>query len=212
MTKPRLWKPGSFRKVKPGEQGYVSKTATKYRILRGKRAGEVVSNAERFKLRFGLHPSKVSAEHKAGKRRYASIATEAQARKQITTRARFSRVGTWLHPNEVRGRHPFLNTSGVEQAAIFRGRPLAVMQTYRDDVHGRYNRYGELTVPGALQTGNGSQLVKYRRMKIYDENGNRVYPETDVKKLQAWWNRKSVRARNQFEKDLFQSGELDEAA
>jgi hypothetical protein len=49
-------------------------------------------------------------------------------------------------------------------------------------------------------------------MKIHDVDGNRVYPETDIKKLQAWWNRKSVRARNLFERDLFQSKELEAAA
>jgi hypothetical protein len=208
----RLWKPGSFRKVKPSETGYKSKTAPQYRILRGKRAGEVVSNAERFRLRFGAHPSKVSAAHKAGSRKYKSAATEAQARKQITTHARFSRVGKWLHPNEVTGRHPFLNTSGVEQSATFKGRPLAIMQAYREDAHGRYDREGVLLIPGALQTGDGRELAKYRRMKIHDVDGNRVYPETDIKKLQAWWNRKSVRARNLFERDLFQSKELEAAA
>jgi hypothetical protein len=69
-----------------------------------------------------------------------------------------------------------------------------------------------LTVRGALQTGDGSALAKYRRLKIYDVNGNRVYPETDVKKLQAWWNRKSVRARNRFESELFYNNRRAEAA
>jgi hypothetical protein len=207
----RLFSHRSFHKVRPGETGYKSETATQFRILRGKRAGEIVSNAERVRLTKGAHPSKLAAERKAGTRGYVSAATEAQAKAQIETRARFSRVGKWLHPNEVTGRHPFLNMSGVEQAAIFKGRPLAIMQTYRDDVHGRYDIDGNLTAPGALQTGDGSQLAKYRRMKIYDVNGNRVYPETDVKKLQACWNRKSVRARNQFEKELFQSGEAEAA-
>jgi hypothetical protein len=208
----RLFSRRSFHKVQPGETGYKSPTATQFRILRGKRAGEVVSNAERVRLTKGTHPSKLAAERKAGVRQYASAATEAQARKQIETRARFSRVGKWLHPQEVTGRHTFLNTSGVEQSARFKGRDLAIMQTYRDDVHGRYNIEGELTVPGALQTGDGSQLAKYRRLKIHDVDGNLVKPETDIKKLQAWWNRKSVRARNRFESDLFQSGELAEAA
>jgi hypothetical protein len=199
----RLFSRHSFHKVEPGEAGYKSPTATQYRILRGKRAGEIVSNAERVRLTKGAHPTKLSAERKAGTRPYVSAATEAQARKQIETRARFSRVGKWTRPNELRGRHPFLNTSGAEQSAIFKGRDLAVMQTYRDDVYGRYDIEGNLTVPGALQTGDGSQLTKYRRLKIHDVDGNRVYPETDVKKLQAWWNRKSVRARNRFESELF---------
>jgi hypothetical protein len=135
----RLFSRRSFHKVKPGETGYKSPTATQFRIVRGKRAGEVVSNAERIRLTKGAHPSKLAAERKAGQRGYVSAASEAQARAQIATRARFSRVGTWLHPNEVTGRHPFLNTSGAEQSATFKGRPLAVMQTYREDVHGRYD-------------------------------------------------------------------------
>jgi hypothetical protein len=117
--------------------------------------------------------TKLAAERKAGTRRYASAATEQQARAQIETSRRFSRVGKWLHPKQVTGRHPFLNTAGVEQAATFKGRDLAVMQTYREDVHGRYDRDGVLTVPGALQTGDGRELAKYRRMKIYDADGNR---------------------------------------
>jgi hypothetical protein len=208
----RLFSRRSFHKVKPGETGYKSPTATQYRILRGKRAGEVVSLAEHHKLVYGAHPTKLSALLKAGKRRYKTTASEAQAQAQIKTRARLSRVGKWLHPNEVKGRHPFLNTAGVEQSAKFKGRDLAVMQTYREDVHGRYDREDTLIVPGALQTGDGSELAKYKRMKIYDADGNRVFPETDIKKLQAWWNRKTVRARNRFEADLFQSGELEAAA
>jgi hypothetical protein len=208
----RLWKPGSFRKVKQGEPEYVSRTAPHYRILRGKRAGEVVSNAERFKLRFGAHPSKVSAAHKAGKLKYKSAATEAQASAQIKTHARFSRVGKWLRPKEVTGRHVFLNTAGVEQAARFKGRDLAVMQTYREDVHGRYDSEGALIIPGALQTGDGRELAKFKRMKIHDADGNRVYPETDIEKLLAWWNRKSTRARNRFESELFYNTRMAEAA
>jgi hypothetical protein len=140
-----------------------------------------------------------------------SAATETQAKAQIATRARFSRVGKWLHPAEVTGRHVFLNTVGIEQSAIFKGRDLAVMQTYREDGYGRYDIEGELIKPGALQTGDGSSLG-YKRMKIHDANGSRVYPETDIKKLQAWWNRKSTRARNLYEQALYQSGELEAAA
>jgi hypothetical protein len=184
------------------EARLISQSQAKRGRLQVADGAAIPHSSRQARLRFGAHPSKVAAAHKAG-RPYASVATEAQARAQIATRARFSRKDTWLKPDEVTGRHVFLNTSGVEQSAKFKGRDLAVMQTYREDVHGRYDIEGNLTVPGALQTGDGSALAKYRRLKIHDVDGNRIKPETDVKKLQAWWNRKSVRARNQFESELF---------
>jgi hypothetical protein len=202
----------SFRKVRPGQPGYKSETATQYLVLRGKRRGEVISNAERVRLQTGLHPTALAKAHKAGRPYKGGAAAEAQAKAQIETRGRISRKGKWLHSDQVTGRHPFLNTSGVEQSAIFKGpRDLAIMQMYREDVHGRYDREGKLIVPGALQTGDGSKLAKYKRMKNYDIDGNRVYPETDIKKLQAWWNHKSTRARNRFESELFYNDRSERA-
>jgi hypothetical protein len=96
-----------------------------------------------------------------------------------------------------------LNKAGIEQRATFNGHNLAIVQTYREDVHGRIDVHGITTIPGALETGDGSALKKYDRIKIYDVNGGRVFPETDIKKLQRWWNGKSTRQRNEFEKELF---------
>jgi hypothetical protein len=125
---------GAWCNASTGPWHYVSPTAAQYRILRGKRAGEIVSNAGRVTLIKGAHPSKLAAEHKAGMRPYKSAASQAQATKSVKTRRRFSRKGTWLHPEKVSGTHPFLNKAGQEQRATFRGRDLAVMQTYREDV------------------------------------------------------------------------------
>jgi hypothetical protein len=86
----------------------------------------------------------------------------------------------------------------------------------REDVHGRFDKEGNVIVPGALQTGDGSVLKKYDRMDIRDVNGVRVRPETNVTKLRRWWDGLSVRQRNAFESELYQSGEgesrMDEAA
>jgi hypothetical protein len=200
----RLWKSSSFRKLKPGDPGYVSATATKWRIIRGKDAGAIVSNAEKVKRTKGAHPSKLSAARKAGTLGYKSAATEAQATKQRATHRLFSRKFQWLRTTAP-ATHPFLNKAGIEQSASFRGRDLAIMQGYRDDVCGRIGRYGETKEPGALQSGDGSALKKYDHIKIYDVDGNRVRPETDVNKLRQWWDRKSVRQRNEFERELFYS-------
>lgn len=178
-------------------------TATKYRVLRGKDAGAIISNAEKVKRTKGAHPSKLSAARKAGALGYKSAASQAQAREQVDTRRRFSRKGKWLHPEQVHGTHPFLNKAGVEQRAALNSRNLAIMQTYREDVHGRIDQYGVTTRPGALETGDGSALKKYDRIKIYDADGNRIYPETNINKLRRWWNGKSIRQRNDVERELF---------
>src|ERR1700687_2494268 len=85
-SRSRLLKPPSFVKLKPGEAGYKSKTAPQYRILRGAHKGEVVSKAGRIRLIFGLHPTKLAEEHRAGLRAYKTAASEAQAKKQIEYR------------------------------------------------------------------------------------------------------------------------------
>jgi hypothetical protein len=227
------WKPGSFRKVKPSETGYKSKTAPQYLILRGKRAGEVVSNAERFRLRFGLHPSKVSAEHKAGKRHYASAASEAQAKAQIATRKKHhhavierrnkkpfrlfdKRLNRWRGFRNETAVHVFLNKEGATDSREFKGRNLAIAQNYRADWYGSENvqtlagGHG-----GAVFTGDGSALEKYDHIAVYDVDGDQVHFETDVEKLRAWWLGMSRRQRNEFEKELFYLKErprLDNAA
>jgi hypothetical protein len=195
---PHLWKPGSFRKLKPGDVGYVSKTATKFRVLRGKDAGAIIYNAEKIKRVSGLHPTKLSEARKAGLRGYKSAASEQQAKTQSETRK-----GKWVRPEQVHGTHPFLNKAGGEQRASLNSRNLAITQTYREDVHGRVDRYGVTTRPGALETGDDSALKKYDRTRIYDVDGNRIYPETNVNKLRRWWNGKSIRQRNDFERELF---------
>jgi hypothetical protein len=207
MRKPRLWKPGSFRILKPGDPGYVSKTATRFRVLRGAAGGAIISNAEKIKRTKGAHPKKLAAGRAAGVYPYKSAVSEAQAAKQIKTRSRLSRVGTWLHPEQVHGTHIFLSKDGTEQRRELNGRPLAIMQTYREDVHGRFDKGGKQVIAGGLQTGDGSALKKYDRMVIRDVNGNHIRPETNIKKLRRWWDSKTVRQRNRFEEELFQSGE-----
>jgi hypothetical protein len=216
MKKPRLLSWTSFKKLLFGEPGYKSKTAPQYVITRGKSKGEIVSKAGRTTRVLGKHPNKLAELRKEGKLGYGREGklgtSERTIPKAVETLRRFSRRGTWRHPNEVTGTHPFLSKEGAEQRAAFKGRDLAVMQTYREDVHGRYDAKREQTLPGALQTGYGGDLAKYDRMKIYDIGGNRVYPETDVKKLRRWWNGKSVRARNNFESELFYTANRAEAA
>jgi hypothetical protein len=196
----RLWKPGTFKKVKPSETGYVSNTAPHYRILRGKRAGEVVSNAERFKLRFGAHPTKVSAERKAGKRRYATAASEAQAAKQIKTRQ--SRKEQFAEPQyHIPPTHAIVyqNTAGEIAHDYFTGKNLMIMHLYRD----AYDH--------AVFTGDGSGLAKFKHkiivtydgpgLRNYRNKGVRIYPETNLKRILA--KRASMTARElaKFESD-----------
>jgi hypothetical protein len=200
MTKPRLWKPGSFRKVKPGEQGYVSKTATKYRILRGNRAGEVVSNAERFKLRFGLHPKKLAAERKAGLRSYKSAASEAQAKKQIEYRQK--RKEQFAEPQYHRTpTHAIVyqNTDGETAHDYFWKKHLVTMHLYRD----AYER--------ALYTGDDTDLKKFKHkiiitydgpgLRNYYNKGIRVYPETNLKKILAKRASMTAHERARFDAD-----------
>jgi hypothetical protein len=187
--KPHLWKPGSFKPLRV--DGKRDK-AERYIVTHGKNAGAIISKAERIRRVFGLHPTKLAAERKAGRLGYGPKAEERAISKSVETRRRLSRKGVWLHPDEVRGRHVFLNKAGVEQRATTKGRDLAIMQTFREDVHGRFDVEGNQTVPGALQTGDGSALTKYDRMKIYDVDGNRIYPETNIKKLRRWRDGKTV--------------------
>jgi hypothetical protein len=221
----RLFSRRSFHKVKPGEAGYKSPTATQFRILRGKRAGEVVSNAERTRLTKGAHPRIISAEHKAGKRTYVSAATEAQAEKQIATRKSpefikrlkeragkrreernkndFSlfdrRLNRWRGFRNETAVHVFLNKAGVTDRREFKGRNLAIAQVYRVDWYGP----DEDTKTGAVFTGDGSALAKYDHIVVRDIDGNDVHFETDVEKLQTWWHGMSRRQRNAFEAELF---------
>jgi hypothetical protein len=197
--KPRLWKSGSF---KPLYVGGKRDKARRYIVTHGKDTGEIISLAERSKRVLGLHPEKLAKERKAGRLGYGPKLEERVIPKSVITRRRFSR-DHWSNPNDVYGRHPFLSKDGFEYVRPFNGRPLAFMQTYRTDWYGRLDDYGVKVRLGAIDTGDGSALKKYDRLKIYDADGNRVHPETDVKKLQRWWNGKSARQRENFEKELF---------
>jgi hypothetical protein len=211
----RLLRRSSFHKVRPGEPGYKSPTATQYRILRGKRAGEVVSNAERIRLTKGAHPTKIAAEHRAGVRRYASAASEAQAKAQIATRKKnraairernnkrpFSlsdrRLKRWRGFRNETAVHLFLNKQGATDSREFKGRNLAIAQNYRHDWYGTDDDES-----GAVFTGDGSALAKYDHIKVFDIDGNEVHFETDIEKLRAWWFGMSRRQRNEFERELF---------
>jgi hypothetical protein len=200
MTKPRLWKPGSFRKVKPGEQGYKSKTAPQYRILRGSRAREVVSKAERFKLRFGLHPTRLSAERKAGVRSYKSAASEAQAKKQIEYRQK--RKQQFAEPQYHRTpTHAIVyqNTDGEIAHDYFWKKPLVTMHLYRD------------AYEHALYTGDDTDLKKFKHkiiitydgpgLRNYYNKGIRVYPETNLKKILAKRASMTAQERARFDAD-----------
>jgi hypothetical protein len=198
--KPRLWKAGSFKPLKVG--GKRDK-ARRYVVTHGKDAGSIISLAERSKRIFGLHPEKLAKERKAGRLGYGPKLEERAIPKSVTTRRRFSRKGKWLHPEEVTGRHIFLNKDGDEQHATFCAHNLAIMQTLREDIYGRIDVHGIITIPGALETGDGSALKKYDRIKIYDVDDVQVFPETDIQKLLRWWNGKTVRQRNAFERELF---------
>lgn len=225
----RLFSRRSFHKVKPGETGYKSKTADQFRILRGKRKGDVVSNAERVRLTKGAHPSELSAAHKAGKP-YVSAASEAQAAKQIATRkspgfikllkARTARrreernkkpfspfdrrLNRWRGFRNETAVYVYLNKEGATGRREFKGRNLAIAQNYRHDWYGDPDFLGIDGNPrGAVFTGDGSALVKYDHIVVRDTDGDEVHFETDVEKLRAWWFGMSQRQRNAFGAELF---------
>jgi hypothetical protein len=175
---------------------YVPKTTTKIT----KRTSFVTVTKRRDFLE-GIGHTLAAAQRKAGIRGYKTAASRAKAREQIRTRRRFKR--DWSDPNDVSGTHPFLNKAGDEQTATFKGRDLVIMQEYRTDWYGRLDNYGIKTRHGAIDTGDGFALRKYDRIKIFDVDGKRVRPDTDVRKLQRWWNGKSARQRNNFERELF---------
>jgi hypothetical protein len=94
MAKRRLWKPSSFKPLKvDGKRD----SRERYIVTRGKDAGAIISKAERIKRVFGLHPTKLAAERKAGHRSCKSAASEAQAKKQIEFRQK--RKGQFAEPH-----------------------------------------------------------------------------------------------------------------
>jgi hypothetical protein len=207
----RLFSRRSFHKVKPGETGYKSPTATQFRILRGKRAGEIVSNAERVRLTKGAHPTKLAAEHKAGARAYVSAAAEAQAAKQIKYRqARREQFGAPQYHGVPTHSIAYLNTAGHIAHDYFSGKNLMTMHLYRD----AYDR--------AIYTGDGSELAKFRDRVIvtyrgpglpnYHNKGAIVFPETNLKKILKHRDGMTARQRLQFDADRNYRHRLEEAA
>jgi hypothetical protein len=140
----------------------------------------------------GAHPTKLAAERKVNPFAvYKTAASREQARTQREKRAPFTRPD-WKRPSQVTGEHTFLNKAGIRQTEKFRGHWLAVMQGYRDAAFIAMH-------PG----GDGVDLKKYDRYKIKSVSGERVYPETDAKKLRRYWDGLSERQRNEFEREMY---------
>ena len=83
--KPHRWKRSSFRPLRvAGKRDKAERVV----VLRGKEAGATISKAEMYRRIYGAHPAHLAAERKAGARTYKSAAAEAQAKGQITKRAK----------------------------------------------------------------------------------------------------------------------------
>jgi len=83
----------AFKAVK-GSKG------ARYFLPGAPKTAPTISRTEFIKRKYGAAPKVLAAKRKAGLREYETAASEEQARKQIETRRRFSRVGTWRRPNE----------------------------------------------------------------------------------------------------------------
>jgi len=142
----------------------------------------------------------LAAERKAGLRGYETAASEEQAAKQIKTKAAHREQLSQPHY----GKAPtnaivYQNTNGDIAHDYFWKKNLATMHQYRD----AYDQ--------AIHTGDGTKLRKFKDRIIitydgpglsnYHNKGARVYPETNLKKLQTKRAGMTDRERARFDAD-----------
>ena len=196
--KPHRWKRSSFRSLKVG--GKRDK-AERFVVLRGKEAGTTISKAEMYRRVYGAHPTRLAAERKAGARTYKSAAAEAQAKGQITKRAK-KKEQLAKPPYNRAPTHAivYINTAGVVAYDYFWKENLRRMHEYRD------------AVASAKYLGDGRGLYKFKHMIImtydgpelrgYDNKGVRIYPETSLRKILKVEAAMAGMQRAQYEADI----------
>jgi hypothetical protein len=189
-----------FRKLSPAELlkiGRSPKSERYVEIERGARLTKKTPTISKRQFRTketGLTPERLAKAHRAGERAYKArpgstpAATEAQARAQSETRARFRR-----HPEFrlVEHEHTFIDQTGRWRSELFRGRDLAIMQEYRKD--------WKL----ALRINDASLLKRYKKMIIRNTDGVQVFPATDLDTIRRFHDRLSPRMRARFEREVF---------
>lgn len=128
--KPHRWKRSSFRPLRVG--GKRDK-AERFVVLRGKGAGTTISKAEMYRRVYGAHPAHLAAERKAGARTYKNAAAEAQAKHQITKRAK-NREQLGKPPYNRAPTHDivYINTDDVVAHDYFWKEYLRRIHEYRD--------------------------------------------------------------------------------
>lgn len=187
-----------FRKLSPAELLKIGQSPKSERYIeRGARLTKKTPTISKRQFRTkeaGLTPERLAKAHRAGEREYKArpgstpAATEAQARAQSETRARFRRHTEFA---EVEHEHTFIDQTGRWRSELFRGRDLAIMQEYRKD--------WKL----ALRINDASMLKRYKKMIIRNTDGDRVYPATDLDTIRRFHDSLTPRMRARFEREVF---------
>jgi hypothetical protein len=196
--KPHRWKRSSFRPLRvAGKRDKAERVV----VLRGKGAGTTISKAEMYRRVYGAHPAHLAAERKAGARTYKSAAAEAQAKHQITKRAK-NREQLGKPPYNRAPTHDivYINTDDVVAHDYFWKEYLRRIHEYRDAVaHAKFE-------------GDGRGLQKFKNMIFmtydgpglpgYDNKGVRVYPQTSLRKILKVEAAMTGQQKAQYEADV----------
>jgi hypothetical protein len=169
-------------------QAVAGSKGARYFLPGAPKTAPTISRREYIKRKYGATPEQIAIEHKIGARSYATPKSQKQAAKTRATRKftkRFKRA-----PVEGSHEHTFLDKFGGWTTASFSGGNLIAMQNYRSDWQ------------HALATGDGNFLKRYDDMEIFDDIGNRVFPETDIKNIREFLAGLSIRQRNRFEAEV----------
>lgn len=148
----------------------------------------------------GVSHGKAAAERQAGARSYKTAASERQAKAQIKTRVSIKeRLALDQYIREPTHPITYLNTDGVIAHDYFTGTHLVTMHNYRD----AFDR--------AIAIGDESGLRKFKTKVIitydgpglrnYDNKNAVVFPESNLKKIQAVLAKMTPRERARFDAD-----------
>ncbi len=175
-------------------------------IRAGERVSKHVEHAER--TRFKIHaysrellllPARPSQQQLDEARRRAGLSEAQFARYRREGRVsasawekpKGSRVYVYRGPQS--WRHAFINDRGVIQRASVSGENLVAMQDYRENVS------------LARRLNDNTPLDGWKKAwpeGVYDDSGERIYPSTDLKQINARIARMSPRERAQYESEV----------